>query len=131
MAYSSQNFYYLENLIKFKIYFQIPPQTGPKNLTYPRISFLNFLNLTTSCDISNYNKTCGSDWVEVRSVSNQLDLGGPRYCCSSFPSQIVSSSNETIVLFYSSGQSKGGFAANTYYAISKEFIKYLVLFIIN
>lgn len=99
---------------------QVPPTTGSRNLTYPRISFLNFLNLTTSCDISNYNKTCGSDWVEVRSVSNQLDLGGPRYCCSSVPSQIVSSSNETIVLFYSSGlltQSKGGFAAKTYYAI--------------
>ena len=93
-------------------------------MTFPKLAYLNFLNLTTSCDISNNNKTCGSEWVEVRSVSSQLDLGGPRYCCSSIPTEIVSSSNETIVLFYSSvqpTQSKGGFAGKTYFKISNLF----------
>jgi hypothetical protein len=80
---------------------------------------LKKLNLTTSCDISNFNKTCGSDWLEVRSVSDQFDVGGPRYCCSTVPTEIVSSSNEIIVLFYSSVQQTGGFSAMTNYKIRK------------
>ncbi len=87
-------------------------------MTYPRLAYLNILNLTTSCDISNYNKTCGSNWLEVRSVSDQLDVGGPRYCCSSIPSEIVSGSNEILVLFYSSVTQANGFTAKTYYKIS-------------
>ena len=87
-------------------------------MTYPRLAYLNILNLTTTCDISNYNKTCGSGWLEVRSVSDQLDLGGPRYCCSTIPTEIVSSSNEIIVLFYSSVQQVNGFTAKTSYRIS-------------
>ena len=117
-------FFCLWNRILFNLILQFPQQSTiainriRTNVTYPKLAFLNFLNLTTSCDISNYNKTCGSEWVEVRSVSNQLDLGGPRYCCTSIPNEIVSNRNETIVLFFSSvqpTQSKGEFAGKTFF----------------
>ncbi len=93
------------------------------NVTYPKVVQLSFLNLTTSCDISNYNKTCGYDWVEIRSVSNQLDIGGPRYCCSSIPTEIFFSNNEILIFYYSTfqqAQTKNGFAARIKSTISKK-----------
>lgn len=85
---------------------------------------MNFVNLTTSCNILSFNKTCGSDWVEIRSVTNMLDLGGPRYCCSSIPTDIILSSSEILILFYSKTQQTqpiNGFAANIYHRMSKKF----------
>ena len=58
-------------------------------------------NFKTSCNSYYADGTCDWDWVEIRYKINELELGGPRYCCSAAPPVIESDGNEMLVLFYS------------------------------
>ena len=129
MADSSKHFYLVSFLLENSLFCicKLPTETSYSNksnlsVTFPKVVKLNFLNLTTSCDASTKNTTCGSDWVEVRSASNLLDIGGPRYCCSSIPPDLYFENSEILILFYSKflqTQPTNGFSSGIGFTISQ------------
>ena len=75
--------------------FKAPPGYHIK-ITYSKL-------FSISCDEYSQEGPCDQDWLEIRdTVPNLIQMGGPRYCCNSGPTNIEKSiGNEVLVLFRS------------------------------